>query len=618
MRRRRGPPSGARPIRETSALIRYSVRCADLDRHHFVVECRVDAPAPVTELWLPSWIPGSYLLREFARHVVAIRATSDGREVAVEKISKSSWRCTDVGETLTVTLTVHAFDASVRGAYLDRRRAFFNGTHVFPAVAGREHDAVEVELVRPSDAPAAGWRVATALEAADVDADGFGRYTAADYDELVDHPVEISEHQSVDFDVAGVPHRFVVAGRAETDLERVAADLRQLCETQIDFFGRPPPFERYVFLGLAVGDGYGGLEHRASSSLVFARDDLPRPGEPGVPRNYQRFLGLASHEYFHSWHVKRTKPAAFTPYRLDRRNHTRLLWVFEGITSYYQELLLLRSDLVGVDAFLRRLGELATRVYRTPGRRVRSLAESSFDAWDVLYKPEPNTPNAAVSYYGKGALVALALDLKLRSETGVTLDDVMRELWRRYGAAGIGVPEDGFEALAVELGGAALEPFLDAAVRGTEDPPLEQLLERCGVAMRMRAATGPQDRGGVPAPSGDGEARPRVGFGATYRGRDGGLELVTVLDGEPAQAAGLAPGDVVVALDGLRVTQDNLEARLARLEPGTRVRVAYFRDDELCETELEPDAPVASTVYFELDPAADTAAVERRQAWLGA
>ena len=396
------------------------------------------------------------------------------------------------GRTLTFTITVYALDQSVRGAYLDRQRGYFNGPCVFALPEGRDAEPIEVTLEPPPHSLCEDWRVATALAPGEVDERGFGVYHAQDYDELLDHPVEIGEHESVEFEAGGVPHHLVVAGRFESDLERVAVDLKQLCTAQIEFFGTPAPFDRYWLLGLAVGDGYGGLEHRASTSLIFSRDDLPKVGETGQPRDYQRFLALVSHEYFHAWHVKRTKPAAFMPYRLDRRIHTRLLWVFEGITSYYQELLLLRSGVVGVAAFLQRLGELLTRVYRLPGRFKQSLAESSFDAWDVLYRPEPHHPNTAISYYTKGAMVALALDLKLRLDTAgrTSLDDVVRELWLRYGARGIGVPEDGFEQLAAELSGLDLEPFFASAVRGTDDPPLKELLAEFGVALEMRAASG--------------------------------------------------------------------------------------------------------------------------------
>jgi predicted metalloprotease with PDZ domain len=591
------------------------VRLADLSRHHFEVECRVDNPAAEQRVSMPSWIPGSYLLREFARHVVAISATSGGKSIAITKLDKNSWTCSGVRDELTIHATVYALDQSVRGAFLDRRRAYFNGTCLFLLPEGHDAEPCEVVIEPPEDAAAAAWRVATAMRTAAVGTRGFGTYCAADYDELIDHPFEIGDYAAVSFEAAGVPHELVIAGRFDSDVERVATDLRQLCEAQIDFFGRPPPFDRYLFLGLAVGDGYGGLEHRASSSLVFSRDDLPKPGETDVPRNYQRFLGLASHEYFHTWHVKRTKPAAFMPYRLDRRNHTRLLWVFEGITSYYQDLFLLRSGLIGVQAYLRRLGELLTRVYRTPGRFHQSLADSSFDAWDSLYKPEANSPNTSVSYYTKGALTALALDLTLRSSGPGerSLDEVMQALWRRYGTLGTGVPEDGFERLAVEIGGQKLATFFDTAVRATLDLALGDLLALFGVKLQMRGAAGPADTGGTPVTKDD----VPVHMGASYRAADGGVELLVVLEGGPAQAAGLSPGDLVIAVDGLKVGERSLLNRLARRAHDEHVRVTAFRGDELIDVVLELRPPPADTCYLELDGEPRDEALARRRAWLG-
>lgn len=591
------------------------MRLADLDRHLFEVECRIDQPAEEQRFTLPAWIPGSYLLRDFARHVVHVEAKSGREPLQAEKIGAAEWVVRGAGRTLTLTVAVYALDQSVRGAYLDRQRGYFNGPCLFLLPTGRDGEPVEVTLEPPPHSVCDDWRVATALTATEVDERGFGLYRAGDYDELLDHPVEIGEFEIVEFEAAGVPHHLVVAGRFDSDLDRVAADLAQICTAQIDFFGRPAPFDRYWFLGLAVGDGYGGLEHRASTSLIFSRDDLPKAGEPGVPRDYQRFLALASHEYFHSWHVKRSKPAAFVPYRLDRRNHTRLLWVFEGITSYYQEIMLLRSGVIGVGAFLQRLGELLTRVYRTPGRLKQSLAEASFDAWDVLYRPEPNHPNTTISYYTKGALVALALDLKLRLDTAgkTSLDDVMRELWRRYGANGVGVPEDGFEQLAAEVSGLDLTAFFDQAVRGTDDPPLAQLLAQFAVALELRPAAGADDRGGTPRAQ-NGEP---LALGAATREREHGLELTSVLDGGAAQRAGLAPGDVLVAIDRLRVTGRNLARRLARFEAGERVTASVFRGDELLEVGIVLKPAPADTGYLVLREQAEPKARERRQAWLG-
>jgi predicted metalloprotease with PDZ domain len=604
----------ATTVARRPALISYRVRLADLDRHLFEIECRVDDPAPEQRFSLPAWIPGSYLLREFARFVVGIEALSAGKSLPVEKIESSAWVVRGARAPLTLTTKVYALDQSVRGAYLDRRRGYFNGPCVFLLPEGRDGERIEVTLEAPASLICEAWRVATALARVDVNERGFGVYAAADYDELLDHPVEIGDFESVEFEAGGVPHHLVVAGRFESDLERVATDLKQICETQIEFFGRPAPFDRYWFLCFAVGgDAWGGLEHRASTSLIFGRDELPKAGETGAPREYQRFLALASHEYFHTWHVKRTKPAAFMPYRLDRRVHTRLLWVFEGLTSYYQELMLLRSGVIGVPAFLQRLAEALTRVYRTPGRLRQSLSDSSFDAWDVLYKPEANHPNSSISYYTKGALVALALDLTMRRAGKTSLDDVLRELWRRHGARGVGVAEDGFEALAIELGGADLARFFAAAIRGTDDLALAELLAAFGVRLEFRAALGPEDKGGTPR-SGNGEL---LSLGVGFREHDLGLEITTVLDDGAAQRAGLNPGDVLIAVDRLKVSERNLKRRLARFESGERITASVFRGDELIEVGLVLRPAALDTCYLAVDEQAAPDAAQRRRAWLG-
>jgi predicted metalloprotease with PDZ domain len=291
------------------------------------------------------------------------------------------------------------------------------------------------------------------------------------------------------------------------------------------------------------------------------------------------------------------------------------LWVFEGITSYYQELMLLRSGVLGRGSFLQRIGELFTRVYRTPGRFKQSLAESSFDAWDVLYRPEANHPNTSISYYTKGAMVALALDLTLRLKTAgrVSLDDVMRELWQRFGARSIGVPEDGFERLAAEIGGIDLAAFFDGAVRGTEDPPLASLLAEFAVSLELRASGGADDRGGAPrAENGD-----VLALGAACRDREHGLELTSVLEGGPAQRAGLNPGDVLIAVDRLRVSGRNLRRRLARFESGERVTASVFRGDELLEVGLVLKPAPQDTCYLVSQGQAAPEALRRRQAWLG-
>src|SRR6185312_5798088 len=305
------------------------------------------------------------------------------------------------------------------------------------------------------------------------------RYAADSYEELVDHPVEIGRFDLTSFEAGGVTHDVAIAGARDVDLDRVARDLARVCQWHCDLFAGAPngraPFDRYLFLVLAVGDGYGGLEHRASTSLVCKRDELPRIGDPGLDDGYVTFLGLASHEYFHAWNVKRIKPSAFTPYDLSQEGFTRLLWAFEGITSYYDDLSLARSGVAPAERVLELLARTLTTVLRTPGRHLQSVADASFDAWIKFYRPDENSPNAGVSYYAKGAIVALALDLTLRRH-GRSLDDLMRALWTRHGATGVGVDEDAIEALASSLAGHDLRDFFARYVDGTEDPPLAALL----------------------------------------------------------------------------------------------------------------------------------------------
>ncbi|MGH8482154.1 MAG: M61 family metallopeptidase, partial [Nevskiaceae bacterium] len=476
-------------------MIRYTVTPADPRAHLFAVACTVAAPDPRGQVFrLPSWIRGSYLVRDFARHVMTMSAHAGGAPVAIERLDKRSLRCAPAAGPLTLDITVYAYDESVRKACLDERRGFFNGSSLFYAPMGHEAGPAEVEIRRP--AGVAGWRVATAMTPVQVDADGFGVYRAADYEEAIDHPFELGAFRTVDFSAGGIPHQFVLSGRCEPDTPRLAADAAKICTAQRALFGHEPPLDRYLFLTRVVGAGYGGLEHRASSALICSRADLPRPGMNGPSREYRAFLGLVSHEYFHLWNVKRITPERFARSDLGAEAYTGDLWHYEGVTSYYDDLMLLRAGAIDAPAYLDLVAEAATRLARTPGRRQHSLADASFEAWLKYYQPDENTPNATVSYYVKGALAALCLDLHLRRHSKVTLDDVMRELWRRHGRAGTPVPERGLERIAAELSGLDLARELDAWLRSTEELPLAALLAEFGVAAELRAAIGDADVGG--------------------------------------------------------------------------------------------------------------------------
>jgi len=598
--------------------VSYRICPRDPGGHIFDVHCTVPNPDPAGQrVSLPAWIPGSYMVRDFARHIVRISAQSRGDAVTLRKIDKDTWTCAACGGPLDIKYEVYAWDLSVRAAHLDTTHAYFNGTSVFLQVHGRERDPCVVDIEPPPGDIGERWRVATAMTRAQAQPHGFGTYAARDYDELVDHPVEIGDFSLAVFDACGIAHEVAISGRHSADLGRLCQDLKRVCEHHIRFFGEPAPMDRYVFLIMAVGEGYGGLEHRASTSLLCQRDTLPRPGDSGVSDDYRTFLGLASHEYFHTWNVKRIKPQVFSPYDLSREAHTRTLWAFEGITSYYDDLALARTGLIAPKAYLQLLGETATRVWRGSGRFKQSLAESSFDAWTKFYRQDENAPNSIVSYYTKGALVALALDLTIRRVTGDvrSLDDVMRALWERHGRPGIGVPEDGVERIAQEIAGVDLNAFFERALRGTEDLPLAELLAYVGVDFTLRPAESSGDKGGRSAKNDEARHRPRLVLGAHFAaGRE--VRLSHVLDGGAAQTAGLAAGDVVIAVDGLRVTPANLEKVLNAHSPGSCVRVYAFRRDELMEFDVILKAAPDDTCVLSLKEEVDAATLARREAWL--
>jgi predicted metalloprotease with PDZ domain len=420
----------------------------------------------------------------------------------------------------------------------------------------------------------------------------------------------------VSFEAGRIAHELAVTGRHRADLARLAADLRSLCECHQRFFGGSPPMDRYLFQLSVRGDGYGGLEHRSSSSLVCGRSDLPRAGEAEMSSAYRALLGLFSHEYFHAWNVKAIRPAAFLPYDLSREVHTRLLWVFEGITSYYDDLALVRAGLIEPESYLDLLGQTVTRVWRGPGRFRQSLAESSFDAWTRFYRQDENSPNAIVSYYAKGAVVALALDAVLRRETGdrQSLDEVMRRLWQRYGLTGRGVEEEAVERLAEEVAGRSLADFFARYVHGTEDPPLAELLAYMGVDFRLRPAEGQADKGGRPAALPEWLDRPSLGI--RFETAEGGVRVTHVMEGGAGHLAGIAAGDVLVALDGLRVTAGGLEALLGTYPVGAELRLHAFRRDELIELVGRVQAAPADTCVLSLLVDVDDARRARREAWL--
>ena len=583
------------------------------EAHLFRIVCEIRHPRADGEtVALPAWIPGSYLIRDFARHVVTLAAEADGQPIAARKLDQHSWWIPSPAGTrkLTVTYEVYAWDLSVRGAHLDESHGFFNGTSVFLRVVGRETAPHHVHLAPPPGPAYHHWRVATTLPAAPGPRGakpwGFGHFLAESYMALIDHPVELGDFDVVEFKAAGIPHAVAITGRHRTDGRRLARDLARICTWQQKFWGKPAPFTRYLFLVTAVGEGYGGLEHRDSTALLCRRDDLPNPHDAGTSERYRTFLGLASHEYFHAWLVKRLYPEDFASLDLQRENPTELLWLFEGFTSYYDDLALRRCGLLSESDYLATLARTIGQVASTPGRQRQSVAQASFDAWSKYYRPDENSPNATVSYYAKGALVALALDLTLRQRSAgrCSLDTVLQQLWqetKRAPDSRAGISEATFRQSVRDVSGLNLDRFLSAALHGTGDLPLVRLLAGHGITLTPEAGTTPS-------------LGLKLDLSSNPSGGD--ARIAHVYEGGAAMAAGLAGGDLLVALDGLRVSPANLDTLLARYAPGDTVVLHAFRRDELISVTalLQPALPARWTLRAETRT---TPAIRRlRSAWL--
>ena len=574
-----------------SAAIAYELRVADLHAHLFQVSLTIQRPAALQQLSLPVWIPGSYLVREFSKNLQQLQARQGSKLLPITQLDKCSWQvqCTE-GKPLVLNYLVYAFDSSVRTAWLDSTRGFFNGTSVFLRVLGQEDLAHSLTLLAEKKLP--DWHAATGLAPEKINRRGFGSYLAADYDELVDSPVELGVFWSGSFVACGVPHRFVVSGAPPGfDGKRLLADTQKICEAEIRFWhgakagsksANKAPHQNYLFMLNAVDEGYGGLEHRNSTALICKRKDLPRmkpqngPADKKALEGYTTLLGLISHEYFHTWNVKRLRPAEFSRFDYANENYTELLWFFEGFTSYYDDLLLRRAALIDQATYLALLGKTINQVSQTPGREIQSVAQASFDAWVKYYRQDENTANATISYYTKGSLVALCLDLTLRQQARSSLDAVMRGLWQRCR----GGPMTEVDLLAVlqGLSGRSFSKEIARWVHSSAELPLQALLERQGVAVQHESADLAQRLG------------LRVSDGA-------GVQVKSVLRGGAAEQAGFAAGDEWLALEVGSGKQAS-SWRLSRLEDvplyvgaATKVGALVARDKRILKLLLKLPVP---------------------------
>ena len=551
-------------------MLHYQIEFDDYRQHLIHVTLRFLAN-PTQVLSLPTWIPGSYLIREFSKHIESVKAYDEaGRQLQINKFEKNKWRLYNTDhELITVEYDVYAYDLSVRGAYVDQTRLYVNPACICLGLQDQEESAIEVEVFLPEELK--HFQIATGLESRSLVK---GRYTlkANNYAQLIDAPFELADQTRFSFEANGIPHEFVVSGQHTMNAARMKQDLEKICSTEISMFGSAP-FENYTFMTMATGNSYGGLEHPNSTSLISPRDDFPKANEPVEPStDYQRFLGLCSHEYFHSWLVKFIRPENFANYDLDQEGYTSLLWIFEGFTSYYDDLILYRSGVISQASYLKLLKGQIDRYLQNPGRFIQSVSESSFDAWIKFYRQDENSNNAGTSYYNKGCLVALSLDLGLRLR-GSSLDALMRRLYENT-QKGMQVNERTIVELCNELTGDNWIEQINHLINTTDELPLDQLFPEFGLSYSL------QNEKALP-------------FGLKVAEKAEGVIIQQARRDGVGAKAGLSANDVIIAIDGLKASEKLLNQYAKQQGQFT---VYAFRRDEFLQFELQGGEVALTTV----------------------
>jgi len=571
--------------------LRYTLSFPAPQTHYVEVSASVPTSNRTSvELMMAVWTPGSYLVREYARHVEGVSAaTPEGRELTVDKITKNRWRIATGGAAaITVTYRVYGREMSVRTNWIESGFALINGAPTFLTLADGAPRAHEITIL-----PAEGWtRSATGLPAGPSP----HRYCAPDYDTLVDSPILVGNPAVYEFMVDGVAHLLVNEGESGVfDGSRAARDVEAIVHEQLRMWGALP-YERYVFLNM-ITEGGGGLEHHNSAVLMATR------WATRTRKAYIAWLELVSHEFFHVWNIKRLRPIELGPFDYERESHTRSLWAVEGITEYYGHLLLHRAALTTREEFLDALSEKIEALQTTPGRLVQSAAQASFDAWIKLYRPDENTPNTSISYYVKGAVIAFLLDATIRKASGGTksLDDVMRDAHRQFGGAR-GFTVQQFRGLVEDASGRSLAAFWTDAIDGTAELKYADALDYFG--LRFKSET---------LPPGE---RQKAWLGATTRCDDGKLIVTQVKRGTPAFKAGVNVDDELIAIDDLRVRADRWEQRLEQYSPGERVHLLVARRERLFELPLTFGAEPSRMWRLEVDPIATPVQIGRLNSWL--
>jgi predicted metalloprotease with PDZ domain len=570
--------------------VRYAISIPEPATHLVHVVMEIDASPQPLAVRIPTWTPGSYLIREFARHVQVFRALdAAGCPLSWTKTYKDTWRVdADQDGPIRLELEVYANDLSVRTSHVDATHAFLNPSNVLPYVDGQLGRPAFIQIACPAD-----WKVMTGLSPVR----GTRSFRARDYDELVDCPIHAGPDPTFTFEIDEVVHTVATWGRGNLDTEQLGRDLTRIVETARGLFG-VLPYKRYCFIVMLTDGARGGLEHRNSTAVMIPRFSF-RPG-----RTYERALQLLAHEFFHTWNVKRIHPEALGPFDYSAENYTRLLWAMEGITEYYTSLLVRRADLITPERYLEIVGEQMSDLAETPGRNVQSLEEASFDAWIKYYRPDEHSVNSSVSYYLKGGLASLLLDLEMlrRTDGARSLDDLMRYLWSEYALWDLGVPEDGYQRAVEAVAGGSWSDFFDHAIRGRDDLAYDAPLRSVGLEVEWRSPTD----------------APAAWLGLRTRTENGRTRIASVLSSGPAHAAAISAGDELLALDGFRVEESSLRDRLRDYRPGDRVSLAIFRRDQLVQVPITLAEQPQTRAVIKKASRANVKQRTRYAEWLGA
>jgi predicted metalloprotease with PDZ domain len=591
--------------------IHYNIKVSSIAGHIFDVSLRIENPDENGQiLTLPAWIPGSYMIRDFAKNIVTIVALNEaGQNIEIQKLDKQTWQIQAVTTALTIKYQVYAFDLSVRGAYINDEMGFFNGTNIFLAVVGQENQPCGLTLEKPAQADLYHWKVATTMPTKMQTSHTFGEYWAHHYEELIDHPVLMGEFDILPFSACGVDFELILAGGHQADVKRITKDLTKVCQHHIEFFADTPPVNRYQFITLLTDNAFGGLEHMSSTALMYSRKDLPSLSDVGkMTDGYQVFLSLCSHEFFHTWHVKRIKPQELFAATLDKEQYTEQLWIYEGFTSYYDDFSLLRCGLITQAEYLRVAGQNLTRLIRNKGRFKQTITESSFDAWTKFYKQDESAVNNIVSYYNKGAVLAMCLDLliKNKSNGNYSLDDVMRYLWSQHGKLHIPTPVDVVQNIVKTQLNLNLSDFFQSALYSTEELPFDELLQKFGVKCHFSPRENLEDKGGVKKTS-----PINIEFGAQIKAREIGVQITQVTEHTAAYECGLQVGDVLIAIDKWVISKENLVTQLKHLSIGQTAQLSILRDKKLKQLKFIVTTATSDTVALEVFDQA------RCNSWLG-